>query len=89
MIDKDFFNVTYHSGLSTHTKYHYEGMGLHDFFHLPGILLCTAIPNRELQVFYMEICIQGNSNYMLWQCTGFEGSNFNEIQGNICILYIN
>jgi hypothetical protein len=24
---------------------------------------------------------------MLWQCTGFEGSNFIEIQGNICILY--
>ena len=23
---------------------------------------------------------QGNSNYMLWQCTGFEGSNFIEIQ---------
>ena len=22
---------------------------------------------------------------MLWQCTGFEGSNFIEIQGNICI----
>ena len=49
----------------------------------------TAIPNRELQGSYREICIQGNSNYMLWQCTGFEGSNFNEIQGNICILYRN
>ena len=26
---------------------------------------------------YVEV--QGNSNYMLWQCTGFEGSNFIEI----------
>ena len=49
----------------------------------------TAIPNREVQGFYREIRVQGNSNYMLCQCTGFEGSNFNEIQGNICILYRN
>jgi hypothetical protein len=26
----------------------------------------TVIPNRELQVFDKEICVQGNSNYMLW-----------------------
>jgi hypothetical protein len=25
----------------------------------------TAIPNRELQGFYREIWVQGNSNYML------------------------
>ena len=49
----------------------------------------TAIPNREVQGFYREIRVQGNSNYMLCQCTGFEGSNFDEIQGNICILYRN
>ena len=49
----------------------------------------TAIPNREVQGFYREIRVQGNSNYMLCQCTGFEGSNFNEIQGKICILYRN
>ena len=42
----------------------------------------TGIPSREVQGFYMEISSQGNSNHMLWQCTGFEGSNLNEIQGN-------
>ena len=57
-------------------------------FH-DSLYYCTAIPNREVQGFYREIRVQGNSNYMLCQCTGFEGSNFNEIQGNICILYRN
>ena len=31
-----------------------------------SIMENTAIPNRELQVFYREIWIEGNSNYMLW-----------------------
>ena len=49
----------------------------------------TVIPNRKLQLFYREICVQGNSNYVIWECKGFEGSNFNEIQGNIHILHRN
>ena len=59
------------------------------FFHFMKTRYFTAIPNREVQGFYREIRVQGNSNYMLCQCTGFEGSNFNEIQGNVCILYRN
>ena len=49
----------------------------------------TEIPYREVQVFYREIFVEGNSNYRLWQYTGFEESNIIEIQGNICILYRN
>ena len=48
---------------------------------------CTAIPNRELQGFYREIWVQGNSNYMLWQCTGFAGSIFVVKKGIPCIYY--
>ena len=47
----------------------------------------TAIPNRELQGFYREIWVQGNSNYMLWQCTGFAGSIFVVKKGIPCIYY--
>ena len=49
----------------------------------------TAIPYREVQVFYRDLPVKFFYNYMLWQCTGFEKSNFIEIQGNICILYRN
>ena len=47
----------------------------------------TAIPNKELQGFYMEIGVKGNSNYMLWQCTGFAGSFFVVKRGIPCIYY--
>ena len=47
----------------------------------------TAIPNRELQGLYREIWVQGNSNYMLWQCTGFAGSIFVVKKGIPCIYY--
>ena len=50
-------------------------------------VLYTAIPNRELQGFYREIWVQGNSNYMLWQCTGFAGSFFVVKKGIPCTYY--
>ena len=49
--------------------------------------MCTAIPNRELQGFYREIWVQGNSNYMLWQSTGFAGSFFVVKKGIPCTYY--
>jgi hypothetical protein len=46
----------------------------------------TAIPYWESTGFLQGSPSEVFYPYMLWQCTGFEGSNFIEIQGNICIL---
>jgi hypothetical protein len=42
---------SYHSGLSTHTKYHFEGMVLHDFFYQPDILPCITFHIKLLSSF--------------------------------------
>ena len=55
--------------------------------NFPSLNTHTAIPNRELQGFYREIWVQGNSNYMLWQCTGFAGSFFVVKKGIPCTYY--
>ena len=58
-----------------------------EFFITSYLVEQTAIPNRELQGYYREIWVQGNSNYMLWQCTGFAGSIFVVKKGILCIYY--
>ena len=59
-----------------------EISSLQDFF-----LQCILYTLQSLTGNYREIWVQGNYNYMLWQCTGFAGSIFVVKKGIPCTYY--
>ena len=50
-----YIRMTSYSGLSTLTKYHDEGMGLHEFFHHSGIVSCITFHMKLLSSFHFFI----------------------------------